>query len=145
VEIGRHDVGERISNGTAMTIDESQSISVLSASFSKQLEWYEELSRIDQKTLSQFVLSRGDMTPVMASVRQKRSIIERISEEREKIKDSADLYRQNKERMTSSLRKNEFDCLLAKLETAIKKFLDGENQLKRYLEYVMEKGDNVSS
>jgi hypothetical protein len=128
-----------------MTEEESHYISVLSASFSKQLTWYEELSRIDQKTLSQLILSRGDMTPVMASVVQKRSIIERISEERDKIKDIADLYRQHKDRMKSSLPKNTLDSLLAQSEEAIKKFLEEENQLKRYLEYVMEKGNNVSS
>jgi hypothetical protein len=128
-----------------MTEEDSHYISILSASFSKQLAWYEELSRIDQKTLSQLILSRGDMTTVMASVLQKRSLIERISEEREKIKDIADLYRQNKDRITSPSPKNTLDSLLAQSEEAIKKFLDEENQLKRYLEYVMEKGNNVSS
>jgi hypothetical protein len=124
-------------------IDDSMCIRVLSASFSKQLEWYEELSRIVQKTLSQLVLSRGDMSKVFASVLQKRKIIDMIAEEREKIRETAALYRQRKEQISSSLPKNDLDCLLAKSESAIKEFLEGEDQLKRYLEFMMEKGEKV--
>jgi hypothetical protein len=124
-------------------MDDSSCIRLLSASFSKQLEWYEELSRIVQKTLSQLILSRGDVTPVMASVLQKNRIVDMIAEEREKIRETADLYRQRKGQMKSCLPKNDLDRILARSESAIKEFLDGEDQLKRYLEFMMEKKENV--
>ena len=125
-------------------MDDSNCIMLLSASFSKQLIWYEELSRIVQKTLSQLLLSRGDVTSVMASVLEKRRIVDMIAEEREKIKETADLYKQRKDHMESSLSKNDLDCLLAKSESVIKEFLEGEEQLKRYLEFIMEKGESVT-
>lgn len=67
-----------------------------------------------------------------------------IAEEREKIKETADLYKQRKDHMESSLSKNDLDCLLAKSESVIKEFLEGEEQLKRYLEFIMEKGESVT-
>ena len=59
----------------------------------------------------------------MASVLEKRRIVDMIAEEREKIKETADLYKQRKDHMESSLSKNDLDCLLAKSESVIKEFL----------------------
>jgi hypothetical protein len=120
-------------------MDASSAITLLSESFSRQLLWYEELTRIDRKALSQLVLSRGDMTPFLASMNQKRSIIEKIERERELIRNGADYYRENKETIPSSASKDGLERVLARSESAIKEFLDGENQMKRYLEFMMEK------
>jgi hypothetical protein len=123
-------------------MDDLSCIRLLTASFSKQLAWYEELSRIARKTLSQLVLSRGDMTTVMATVVRKNKIVEMIEEEREKVRETADYYRTRKGRMSAP--KTDLDHLLATLESAIKAFLDGEDQLQRYLECMMEKGGIVT-
>jgi hypothetical protein len=120
-------------------MDDATAITSLSISFSKQLQWYEELTRIDQKTLSQLVLSRGDMTPLMTSVRQKCFIIGLIEGEREKIRGVAAFYQENKARIQPSPPKDHLDSILSKSETAMKEFLEGESQLKRYLEFMMEK------
>jgi hypothetical protein len=125
-------------------MDDSTCIRLLSASFSKQLQWYEELSRIVQRTLSQLVLSRGDVRSVMASVLEKRKIVDMIAREREKIRETANFYRQRKDQIQSSLLKNDLDRLLAKSESAIKEFLDAEDQLKRYLEFIMVKSEGVT-
>ncbi len=125
-------------------MDDSACISLLSASFSKQLAWYGELSRIVQKTLGQLVLSRGDTTAVMPSVVLKCKIIDMIAQERENIREVADFYRLRKETMMPSQPKTDLERLLAQSESAIKEFLDGEDQLKRYLEFVMEKHEYVT-
>jgi arsenate reductase-like glutaredoxin family protein len=67
-----------------------------------------------------------------------------IAEERENIRETANYYRQRKDLMKSSLTKNDLERLLAKSESAIKEFLDGEDQLKRYLEFFMEKSEGVA-
>jgi hypothetical protein len=118
-------------------MDASSVVALLSDSFSRQLLWYEELTRIDRKALSQLVLSRGDMTSVMTSMLQKRSIIEKIEQERAIIKESAEYYKENKARMASSALKDEWERILARSEAAMKEFLEGENQVKRYLEFMM--------
>ena len=122
-----------------MNGETSSAITILSNSFSKQLRWYEELAQIDGKTLSQLVLSRGDMAPLMASIRQKRSIIDLIERERSAIKDIAGFYSKNKAAMAPSPQKDDLERILAASESAMREFLEGENQLKRYLEFMMGK------
>jgi hypothetical protein len=120
-------------------MDDFTCISQLTASFAKQLAWYGELSRIAQKVLSQLVLSRGDAAAVMAGFLQKRAIVDMIAQERGQIREIADFYQKRKEGMKPSALKNDLDLLLAKSEAAIREFLDGEDQLKRRLEFMMDK------
>jgi hypothetical protein len=125
-----------------VTMEDSCCVAQLTASFTRQIQWYRELSRIVQKTLSQLVLSRGDVTPVIASVAQKNLIIDKIAEEREAIREASDFFRRRKSQMKPSPEKADLDRLLVSSESVIKEFLDGEDQLKRYLEFIMGKGEN---
>jgi hypothetical protein len=120
-------------------MDMASSLTKLSNSFSQQLRWYEELTKIDQTTLSQLVLSRGDMRPLLASIRQKRLIVDMIERERAAIKDAAEFYEKNKVRTELSPQTAEFERILSKSESVMKEFLEGENQLKRYVEFMMGK------
>jgi hypothetical protein len=125
-------------------MNDSDLVSILSASYSKQLAWYEELSRIVQKTLSQIILSRGDIAVITKSILQKQKIIDLIGEERDAIKESVELFKHRKAQLTISGLTNNLDLLLAESESAIKEFLEGEDQLKRYLEHAMPLSGNVS-
>ena len=115
-------------------------IALLSASFSRQLEWYEELCELVQKTLGQLVLSRGDVGPVMADIEKKQKLFERIAEERGRLAGPVCLWQDRKKNVRDSKAVRDLEMLLAKTETAIQTFLDGEDQLKRYLEHVLHKG-----
>jgi len=111
-------------------------ISELSASYSKQIRWYRDLSGLVQKTLSQLVLSRGNVAGVMGNFEKKQQIFSHIAEERRRISEAAAQWQTRKPHASSSREADKLDGLLSETETVIKEFLDGEEQLKRYLEHM---------
>jgi hypothetical protein len=115
---------------------ESELISILSSSFSKQLAWYRELSELVQKTLGQLVLSRGDVAQVMENFTRKQNVLDMILEERARISGPVDLWQQRKKDIKSGQASDDLDSLLKQTASAISEFLEGEEQLKRYLEHV---------
>jgi hypothetical protein len=115
---------------------ESDLISLLSISFAKQLAWYCELSELVQKTLGQLVLSRGDVTLVMENFTHKQKVLDLIVEERGRIGGTVDLWQHHKKEIKAGPASDGLDALLKKTAAAISEFLDGEEQLKRYLEHV---------
>jgi hypothetical protein len=115
---------------------DSDLISSLSSSFAKQLAWYCELSELVQKTLGQLVLSRGDVTLVMDNFTRKQKVLDMIVEERGRIGGTVDLWQHKKKEIKACQASDELDALLKKTAAAISEFLDGEEQLKRYLEHV---------
>src|SRR5271157_5333823 len=117
-------------------MNDSDLISLLSTSFTKQLMWYRELSDLVHKTLGQLVLSRGDVTQVMENFTRKQKILDMIVEERDHISGSVDLWQKCKKGIKDGQAGDELDDLLKKTAAMISEFLDGEAQLKRYLEHV---------
>jgi len=117
-------------------MNDSDLISLLSTSFTKQLMWYRELSDLVHKTLGQLVLSRGDVTQVMENFTRKQKILDMIVEERDHISGSVDLWQKCKKGIKDGQASDELDDLLKKTAAVISEFLDGEAQLKRYLEHV---------
>ena len=79
-------------------MNDSDLISLLSTSFTKQLTWYGELSDLVHKTLGQLVLSRGNVTQVMENFTRKQKILDMIVEERDHIRGSVDLWQNRKTR-----------------------------------------------
>jgi hypothetical protein len=121
----------------------SDLISLLSTSFTKQLAWYRELSELVHKTLGQLVLSRGDVTVVMENFTRKQKVLDLIVEERGRISGTVDLWQHHKKEIKAGPASDELDALLKKTATAISEFLDGEEQLKRYLEHVKKPQGDV--
>ncbi|MGB7568390.1 MAG: hypothetical protein WBM07_11045 [Chitinivibrionales bacterium] len=117
-------------------MNDSDLISLLSTSFAKQMMWYRELSNLVHKTLGQLVLSRGDVTQVMENFTRKQKILDMIVEERDHIGGSVDLWQKCKKSIKDGRASDELDDLLKKTAAVISEFLDGEAQLKRYLEHV---------
>ncbi len=119
--------------------DNEELLAALTDSYLRQLQLYRELSQLVQKALSQLVLSRGDAATIMAGVVQKGKIIDMLMEERKRIKTASVFYQSHKYRIPASPSREALADLLEKTEKAIKEFLEGEDQLKRYLKQVIEK------
>jgi hypothetical protein len=105
--------------------------------------WYQELSGLVQKTLGQLVLSRGDVTQVMENFTHKQKILDMIVEERGRISGPVQLWQERKKGIKDGPASDELDVLLKKTAAAISEFLDGEAQLKRYLEHVKKTSEDT--
>jgi hypothetical protein len=124
--------------------DTTSLIATLAASYRRQLEMYRTLTALVQKTLSQVVLSRGDVSGVMDSFTRKQELIDAIVKERENVGDCVVLWQERKAGLKQSTQSQELDELLKATQLVIKEFLEYEEQLKKYLEHVTKKGSPVS-
>lgn len=124
-----------------MAMTDSDLISLLSTSFSRQLAWYRELSGLVQKTLGQLVLSRGDVALVMDNFIHKQKILDMIVKERDRISGPVRLWQERKKGTDHGPAGGDLDALLEKTAASISEFLDSETHLKRYLEHVKKNRD----
>jgi hypothetical protein len=116
-------------------------ISLLSTSFSRQLARYRELSDLVQKTLGKLVLTRGDVSQVMDNFKHKQEILEAIIEERGRVENDVATWQQNKNNFPDSPAVSGLNELLKETASTISEFLEGEAQLKRYLEHFKKPGN----
>jgi hypothetical protein len=108
-------------------------ISELTGSYSLQAGLYRKLNDCVQKMYSRLVLSRGDLPQVMGMLEEKQRLINAISSERERVREIAELWSMEKTSIPESSETRRLKSVLEETETAIKEFLDIEQQLERYL------------
>lgn len=123
-------------------MDDNLLISELTASFTKQLEWYKSLDQLVQKALSAMVLSRGDVSSVMPNVSKKQDLLNEIVAERTRIQDQAREWQERKSSIASSPESENLNNLLEQIGSAIKAFLKSEEQLKTYLEHLIKREES---
>lgn len=119
-------------------------ISSLLASYRRQLVLYKNLTAIVQKTLSQVVLTRGDVSGLKTSFEKKQLILDDIVKERTASEECVKLWQVRKNGIAQSAQSKELDSVLQATQSAIGEFLEAEEQLKKYLEHVVKKGAAVS-
>jgi hypothetical protein len=119
-------------------IADASLVSILTESFARQGEWYRQLRANVQKTLSKMVLSRGDPSSVMANFAEKQKLLESIAHERERIKDQISLWQERKTRIAVSAGTEDLNRILLETEGIIREFLDSEEQIRKYLQHMME-------
>jgi hypothetical protein len=125
-------------------MDDTTLISELVASYERQLSLYQELASVVQKTLSQVILTRGDVSGLMGNFTQKQKLLDRILKERANAQPLVTRWQERKAGIPPDSRTGRLDTLLQKTQTVIRGFLDAEEQLKKYLEHVVKKGSAVS-
>jgi hypothetical protein len=126
--------------GKILPVDNKTLIFTLIGSYKKQLSLYRRLIEIVQKALGQIVLTRGDTSVLMSAFSQKQELLDAIVNERASAEQAARLWKERKGTIPQGTDTRELDDLLAKTEAAIREFLEGEEQLKKYLEHMMKKG-----
>jgi hypothetical protein len=109
-------------------------------SYRRQLAFYGALGETGRKILSRLVLSRGDFSGVKADFAEKQRLLECIEAERFKTNGQVKEWQERKAFVAGFEEARELDGVLREIEGSIRKFLDGEEQLKRYLERAMQKG-----
>jgi hypothetical protein len=125
-------------------MDDTTLISALQASYKRQLSQYRSLASLVQKTLSQVVLTRGDMSGLVANFAQKKAILESILKERAEAEPLVLLWQERKAAIPKTAQTAQLDSLLSNTQSVIREFLEGEEQLKKYLEHVVKRGKAVS-
>jgi hypothetical protein len=128
----------------AAAMDDKTLIAALTATYKKQLDLYRALSALVQKTLSQVILTRGDIAGIMDNFTQKQQLLDAIVKERTGAEENVALWQARKAGVQKSDQTRQLDAVLQDTQVVIKEFLDGEEQLKKYLEHVVKKGSAVS-
>jgi hypothetical protein len=126
-----------------LSVDDKTLIAGLARSYTHQLELYKTLTALVQKTLSQVVLSRGDLSGLISVFAKKQELIDTIVKARQDIDAGVRLWQERKAGLRQSAQSRELDELLKKTQYAISEFLEYEEQLKKYLEHVIKKGTTV--
>ncbi|MBN2036974.1 MAG: hypothetical protein JW768_09560 [Chitinispirillaceae bacterium] len=111
----------------------------LKESFLRQLCYYRDLCGIVQKIVGDLILSRGDAGSIKEDLERKRELLARIELERAGIAGQVGAWQECKGELGASADAQELDGVLQETEKVIRNFLDGEAQLKKYLERVLSK------
>lgn len=114
-------------------------------SYQNQLALYAELNTISSKLLSRLIMSRGDLSQIVDDMKKKSTYLQKIDNERKQIYN----YITQWEKIKSTLHENELskslDSLLGKTQERIQEFLSIEDQLKKYLDGIMQRDTNLKS
>lgn len=114
-------------------------ISELCDSYRIQLGFYNALSETVQKILSKLILSRGDLSAFKSDFAEKKRFLDHIEAERIKTAGQVKAWQNAKTIHGETPEARELDGILSETENAIRKFLDGEEQLKKHLERILQK------
>ncbi|NLE01174.1 MAG: hypothetical protein GX640_15000 [Fibrobacter sp.] len=113
----------------------------LTEMFNSQLFRYRELRDLVRKALGRLVLSRGDMAAVMAGLEKKKKILELIEQERIQYAGLISRYQERKAFFKDEPLVDTLNTVLDNTGTAIREFLDEEEQLKKYIEGILKMED----
>jgi tRNA C32,U32 (ribose-2'-O)-methylase TrmJ len=111
----------------------------LKNSYTMQLGWYRELGMLVQKILGKLILSRGDISGLVSGLEKKQKILAFIENERNRTSDRVKQWQERKKYVTNEDEVQELNSILTDVEKVIKAFLNEEDQLKKYIERLIEK------
>lgn len=122
-------------------MQESDTILVqeLSLSFQNQLSFYQELRDTVRSITSKLILSRGDMSGLLSGMEKKKKLLDAIQQERLRSSENVALWQERRNLYSVNAEIQALNDILAQTEKVIKEFLEGEDQLKKYLEKMYRK------
>ncbi|HON10314.1 MAG TPA: hypothetical protein PLE24_05560 [Chitinispirillaceae bacterium] len=122
-------------------MDENDTILIqdLADSFSRQLQWYRQLRDLVRKILGRLVLSRGDTSGVITGFEQKKALLEKIEDERNRSAGLVERWQSRKGLIGAEEKSAMLEDVLEQTGRAIQEFLDEEKQLEKYLESIIKK------
>jgi hypothetical protein len=151
MENGGYDLGVRVQGRDELNgggppagddaVDTPSLVRSLSESYTLQLELYRELEELDNRILSRMVLSRGDVGGSLPHFERKRHLLEQITNERERMGGSVDVWMRRKAAAAQTPEVANLNGLLERIESSIRNFLSIEDQLRKYLEHIVNKKD----
>ena len=111
----------------------------LSDSFRMQLDYYKALSGIVRKIMTRLVLSRGNFGVIGPDLAEKQRLLVCIEGERSRTAHQVQSWQERKKGFASTPDAIELDTVLQETERVIRDFLDGEDQLRKYIEGLLRK------
>jgi hypothetical protein len=111
----------------------------LKNSYRQQLFYYRALGEVVRKIMSRLELSRGDFGTIKGDLTEKQRLLTCIEQERTRTAPQVNRWQEHKQRMVLTDDAREFDAILQETETVIRDFLDGEDQLRKYIESLLRK------
>jgi hypothetical protein len=121
-----------------MTGEQEKLVDELIESYREQLDLYKQLNALGQRILGQVVLSRGNISAVMSLFSEKQRILQHIEDRRNAAAPSSRQWQDMKDSIEPCDQTRMLDQLLGEAQSAIGAFLSDEDQLKRYLEHMMQ-------
>lgn len=125
-----------------MPENDTEIIRELCDSYRIQLGFYNALSATVQRILSRLILSRGDLSALKTDFAEKKRFLEKIEAERLKTAPQVKIWQDTKSFHGETKEALELDGILRETGDTIRKFLDGEEQLKKHLERILQKKEN---
>ena len=121
-------------------MEDSVLITRLHQACGKQLALYRQLCDFTQRMLQRLVMSRGDMTGLRDVFEQKRRLVGEIERERAGMHELAGRWQERKSQVVQCAATRDLDTLFGSMETAIRKYLELEAQVRTYLEHAVGTG-----
>jgi hypothetical protein len=122
-----------------MNENDTMLVKELSDSYRLQRDCYTALGDRVNKIVGHLVLSRGDLSSVKDDFSEKRRLLNCIDKERARSGGRIAEWQERKKGLADCREARELDGVLKETEVAIKKFLEGETQLERYLGRMVHK------
>lgn len=122
-----------------MQVNDKILIKELITVFSSQLTHYRELRDLVRKILSRVILSRGDITGVIAGLEKKKKLLDQIEAERLNSSELIAKWQERKSCFEKDGSVAALNSVLDQTESTIREFLDEEEQLKKYIENIIKK------
>jgi hypothetical protein len=126
-----------------MTENDKIIIRELINSYSSQLTGYRDLCDYVRKLLSRLILSRGDISVLMSGLEKKKKLMEKIDTERQNCVANVQTWQILKTRHAQNEDVLELNNLLEKTSGQIKDFLEEEEKLKKYVEGIIAKQNQI--
>lgn len=120
-------------------------IQTLAGSFRRQLVIYTRLRDVVRQLLSKLVLSRGDLSPVNGSFKQKKELIDAIENERSTISGYIDEWQKRKNDIERTDDVEQLEEILRKVTDTVQEFLKDEDQLRTYIEGIISRNQTPAS
>jgi hypothetical protein len=119
---------------TEFVMTDQELVAALTESCTRQLAQYRRLLETAQAILGRLAVTRGDLSAVAAQFKEKQDLLAGLEARRNDSVALVALWQSRKDAARSACNTAALDAALAETETVIKRFLDNEEQIKRYLD-----------
>lgn len=128
-----------------MDDDDTILMNGLTVSYQSQLVRYRSLRDVVRQLMSKLILSRGDLSGMIASMEKKQLLLKDIEIERDRIAPLIARWETRKALVSPGPGVELLNTVLQQVTDAIREFLDEEDQLRKYIEKFISSKQPVST
>lgn len=117
----------------------------LTVSYQSQLARYRSLRDVVRQLMSKLILSRGDLSGMIASLEKKQQLLKDIESERDRTAPLVAHWETRKTLVSPGSGGELLNTVLQQIADTIREFLDEEDQLRKYIERIISSKQPVST